>query len=118
MQETMTFQLSEEDIVSAKRYGMRDALLYQICNRTGTLWRMTECGVGMEIMAPYRTLRISEEGTTDWINFRTCDFSIPHNLRVEFYPYGAPPLRDGIAGQKVLSQAGEEVTSDLVTLAR
>lgn len=111
----MTFHLTKEDIAAAKRYGLRNALLYLICNRTGTLWRMTECGVGMETMPPYRTLRVCDEDATQWQFYQANGLLVPCRLRVEIYPYGArlkstslAPAQ--VAAQRVLAQTSPQIT--------
>ncbi len=91
MAETLTFQLTEEDIADAHRYGLQNALLYLISNCTGTLWRMSECGVGMEIMEPYRTFRLCEEDMSLWWLYQTSGVFVPCRLRMELHAFGACP---------------------------
>ncbi|MBW3636923.1 MAG: hypothetical protein KY445_10770 [Armatimonadetes bacterium] len=91
MSETLSFQLSEEDIADAHRYGLQNALLYLISNRTGTLWRMSECGVGMEIMEPYRTFRLCDEDLSLWWLYQSSGVFVPCRLRIELHTFGSRP---------------------------
>ncbi len=81
MQKSMILHLAEEDMADAKRYCLTNVLLYLTSNRTGTLWRMGNDNVLVEIMPPYRSLRFVREEEGAWRLYRLTNDFAPCILR-------------------------------------
>ncbi len=84
----VVLRLGEQDIEDARRYGLQNAILYLLSNATGTLWRLSECGVAIEIMVPYRTALIWGGHQHLWRSFPKGEAVLPCDLHVEFQEFG------------------------------
>ena len=60
MQE-LRLQITAADIEGARQYGLTNPILYALVQTTGTLWRMSECGVVLEVTPPYRVFLLPPE---------------------------------------------------------
>lgn len=85
----IAISISQEDIVDAQRYHL-PALLFVLVRTTGTLWRISECGVALELIAPYRTFVLPEAALFLWQHSRQNGQTIPHQFQVECHCLKTP----------------------------
>lgn len=94
MAHVIELHLTEEDMRHAHEFGFEGTLLSRLATLTGTLWRMSPCGVGTEVMAPHRTFILAPESREVWYDSQAhpdvnhCDLKIkiyePNECVVEY----------------------------------
>ena len=79
--EHVAIALSSADIREAQQYGLAP-LVYALIHATGTLWRISECGTAIEVMAPFRTFVLEGQALQLWQRYRQTGFVPPHRCEV------------------------------------
>ena len=59
--ELLTIRITPEDVREAERFGINPPLIYVLQRATSTLWRISDCGVALEVTPPYRSCVISSQ---------------------------------------------------------
>ena len=59
--ELLTIRITPEDVREAERFGISPPLIYVLQRATSTLWRISDCGVALEVTPPYRSCVISSQ---------------------------------------------------------
>jgi hypothetical protein len=75
--EVVHLKITCDDICNARHYGISDPVTFALLQCTRTPWRVSPCGIGMELAPPHRTFI-----------FRGCDFERWHFCRA--YGFDAP----------------------------
>ena len=74
--------IAQEDIEAASTYQL-PPLLFVLVRTTGTLWRVSHCGVAVELIAPYRTFELPAEAKLLWQHSCQSGTTIPHQFSVQ-----------------------------------
>ncbi len=74
--------ITQEDIEAASSYKL-PPLLFVLVRTTGTLWRVSHCGVAVELIAPYRTFELPDEAKLLWQHSCESGTTIPHRFTVQ-----------------------------------
>lgn len=59
--ELLAIRITREDVLDAERFGIKPPLIYVLQRTTSTLWRISDCGVALEVTPPYRSCVISSQ---------------------------------------------------------
>jgi len=70
------------DIVKAQLYEL-PPLVYALVQTTGTLWRISECGAGIEVMAPFRTFVLEGEALALWQHYYQTGLVSPCTCQIQ-----------------------------------
>lgn len=66
----MKIEVTEQDIKDSDRFGMNDPVMRALQRATDSLWRMSEAGVALEALPPYRTAMLRGEVFDRWRAFK------------------------------------------------
>lgn len=89
--ERLTIEVRSADIEGSQKYGLDDPVLVALQRITGTLWRMSEYGVALEIMAPARVLFLRGGTLERWRTYQTTRTMMPFEFVAEFKTGSKPP---------------------------
>ena len=78
----MIISITQDDIAAAQHYQL-PPLLFVLVRGTGTFWRVSDCGVALELIAPYRTFILPQPALFLWQNCLQSGLTIPHQFEVE-----------------------------------
>jgi hypothetical protein len=78
----LVITISFRDICEAKHYDL-PPLVYALVQTTGTLWRISECGTAVEVMAPFRTFVLQDEALELWRHYMQTGFVSPHTCELQ-----------------------------------
>lgn len=87
----LTIEVTATDIEGSQKYGLDDPVLFALQRSTGTLWRMSEYGVALEIMAPARVLFLRGEALERWRTWQATRVMPPFEFVAEFKTGTKPP---------------------------
>jgi hypothetical protein len=73
--------ISFADIAEAQHFEL-PPLVYALVQATGTLWRISECGTAVEVMAPFRTFALQGEALELWQHYNQTGFVPPHTCEL------------------------------------
>ncbi|HEX8551982.1 MAG TPA: hypothetical protein VF681_10565 [Abditibacteriaceae bacterium] len=89
--ERISLSITETDVVAAARYGIRNIIAYALQKQTGTLWRIYENGLALEIMKPHRACHISASLLRRWQQHYTTQGEAPFLCDLEMHATQAKP---------------------------
>ncbi len=82
--EKMTLLITPEAIHKSERFGLRNPILCALQNTTGTLWRVYDDGMVLEVMTPYRACSLPDEAMERWREYRATGIMKPFSVTLEF----------------------------------
>lgn len=77
--------INDEDLVSAERYEIANPVLHKLQNTTGTLWRLCDDGLAMEVMSPFRATLLPLHALNAWHAESENGRSVPCEIELELY---------------------------------
>lgn len=80
----ITFSITPSVIREAQQYGL-PPLIYVLVQSTGTLWRISECGTAVEVVAPFRTFVLKDRPLQLWRRYCQTGTVPPHACEVQCY---------------------------------
>jgi hypothetical protein len=75
--------ITSEDIEAARSYEL-PPLLFVLVRTTGTLWRVSHCGVAFELIAPHRTFVLPTTALHWWQFYCLTGHLEPHEFTVTY----------------------------------
>ena len=85
MTNTLTLSFTAKDIDYAQLHGFKNAALRLLSMHSDTLWRLTDCGVGMEVVPPYHSVIVHEDDLEQWNDWIQHGLTAPGELRLEIH---------------------------------
>jgi len=107
----VTLHLAEGDVRKVKRDGFKNVVLILLSRETKTLWQMTECGIGLEIVPPHRVSVVCPEYRKLWWKFQETGVLEPCDLELELSDGASPASMPGTTLSTPLNKATEETIS-------
>lgn len=82
---TLTLSFTAKDIDYAQLHGFKNAALRLLSLHSDTLWRLTDCGVGMEVVPPYHTVIVRQNDLARWNRWIQDGLTEPGELHLEVH---------------------------------
>lgn len=99
---------------------MDDPILFVLQQETGTLWKMTEFGVAIEIMLPYRSVVLSRQALAQWYTYQATGhmepFEFTAEVRYRRHPPPAPTSRIASHSNQFANAGGLRLLAGGLTL--
>jgi hypothetical protein len=92
----VTLHLTAADVLRVQQDGFKNVALYLLAAETGTLWQMTDCGIGLEIMPPHRVSVVCQEYRKLWRNYQESGVLEPCEIKLDISGYSDTPAVDAI----------------------
>jgi hypothetical protein len=78
--------ITAEDLASAERFKIANPVLHKLQNTTGTLWRLCNDGLAMEIMPPFRATLLPLWSLRGWHGESENERALPCEIEMNLYP--------------------------------
>jgi hypothetical protein len=78
--------ITTEDVARAERFKIANPVLHKLQNTTGTLWRLCDDGLAMEIMSPFRATCLPLWALRGWYAESENGRALPCEIELGLYP--------------------------------